>query len=82
MMDTAGTLVQSANALLDGGAAEIYACAPTAFFPGRPLKGYRIPPIKELVITDTIPLSPEKQIDKIKVLSVAPIICRGHRQDI
>ena len=77
MMDTAGTLVQSANALLDGGAAEIYACATHGVLSGPAIERVQNSPIKELVITDTIPLSPEKQIDKIKVLSVAPIFAEA-----
>jgi ribose-phosphate pyrophosphokinase len=77
MMDTAGTLVQSAMALLEGGAKEIYACATHGVLSGPAIERVQNSPIKELVITDTIPLPPEKQIDKIKVLSVAPIFAEA-----
>ncbi|HZJ58308.1 MAG TPA: ribose-phosphate pyrophosphokinase [Clostridia bacterium] len=77
MTDTAGTLVQSALALLDGGAKEIYACATHGVLSGPAIERLQDSPIKEMVITDTIPLTPEKQIDKIHVLSVAPIFAEA-----
>jgi len=78
LIDTAGTLVEGANALLANGAKEIYACATHGVLSGPAIERIQDSPIKEFLITDTIPLPPEKHIDKIKILSVAPHLCRGH----
>lgn len=77
MVDTAGTLVQGAEALIENGAKEVYACATHGVLSGPAIERIQNSPIKELVITDTIPLPPEKQIDKIRVLSVAPIFAEA-----
>lgn len=77
MIDTAGTLVQGAQALIENGAKEVYACATHGVLSGPAIERLQNSPIKELVITDTIPLPPEKQIDKIRVLSVAPIFAEA-----
>ncbi|NLN40611.1 MAG: ribose-phosphate diphosphokinase [Clostridiales bacterium] len=77
MIDTAGTLVQGAEALIKNGAKEVYACATHGVLSGPAVERIQSSPIKELVITDTIPLPPEKQIDKIRVLSVAPIFAEA-----
>lgn len=77
MVDTAGTLVQGAQALIDNGAKEVYACATHGVLSGPAIERIQNSPIKELVITDTIPLPPEKQIDKIRVLSVAPVFAEA-----
>ncbi|NLJ41615.1 MAG: ribose-phosphate pyrophosphokinase [Clostridiales bacterium] len=77
LIDTAGTLVEGANALLANGAKEIYACATHGVLSGPAIERIQDSPIKEFLITDTIPLPPEKHIDKIKVLSVAPIFAEA-----
>jgi ribose-phosphate pyrophosphokinase len=74
IIDTAGTIVRGAEALLEQGAKEVYACCTHPVLSGPALQRLAAAPIKELVVTNTIPLSPEKQSDKIKVLSVAPLI--------
>ena len=77
MIDTGGTLVQGAQALIDNGAKEVYACATHGVLSGPAIERIQNSPIKELVITDTIPLPPEKQIDKIRILSVAPVFAEA-----
>jgi ribose-phosphate pyrophosphokinase len=78
MIDTAGTLCNAAKALLEiGGAAEIYACATHGVLSGPAIKRIEESPIKELIILDTVPLSPKKQIDKIVMLSIAPIFAEA-----
>lgn len=77
MIDTAGTLIEGVNALIDHGAKEVYACASHGVLSGPAIERIKNSPIKELVITDTIPLPPEKQIDKIRVLSVAPLFAEA-----
>lgn len=74
IIDTAGTIVQGAEALLERGAKEVYACCTHPVLSGPAIERLKASPIKEVVVTNTIPLSPEKQLDKIKTLSVAPLL--------
>ncbi len=73
IIDTAGTIVQGAKALLEFGAQEVYACCIHPVLSGPAIENLKNAPLKEVVVTNTIPLSPEKQLDKIKVISVAPL---------
>jgi ribose-phosphate pyrophosphokinase len=74
IIDTAGTITLAANALLDYGAEEVYACCTHPVFSGPAIQRIKEAKIKEMVVTNTIPLPEEKQLDKIRVLSVAPLI--------
>jgi len=76
MIDTAGTLTEGAKTLIAHGAKEVYACATHPVLSGPAVERLRNSPIKEIIVTDTIPLSPEKRIEKIKVLSIAPIFAQ------
>ena len=80
IVDTAGSLVHGAEALKARGAREIYACATHGVLSGPAIQRLQNSPIETLVITDTIPLTVEKQIPQIKVLSVAPMIAEGIRR--
>ena len=73
MIDTAGTITIGAQALVDRGAKEVYAACTHAVLSGPAIERLNASPIKELVMLDTIDLPKEKQIPKIKQLSVAPI---------
>jgi len=73
MIDTAGTLCQGAEALHANGAKEIYACCTHAVLSGPAIERIKNSPITKLVVLDTIPLTEEKKIDKIEVLSVAKL---------
>jgi len=74
MIDTAGTVVNAASALLDEGAVEVIACCTHPVLSGPAPERIQKPELKELVVTDTIPLRKEvENIEKIKVLSVAGI---------
>lgn len=77
MIDTAGTIVNGANALMDLGAKEVYACCTHAVLSGPAIERIRNSKIKELVMLNTIPLPKEKQLDNIKVLSVAPVFAEA-----
>lgn len=74
IIDTAGTITLGAQALLDKGATEIYTCCIHPVLSGAAMERLAKSPIKEVVVTNTIPLPPEKRIDKIKVLSIAPLL--------
>ncbi len=73
MIDTAGTIAQAANALKEFGAKEVYACCTHPVLSGPAIERIQNSAIKELIITNTIPLPEEKMIDKIQVMSVAPV---------
>ncbi|MCB1003142.1 MAG: ribose-phosphate diphosphokinase, partial [Acidimicrobiales bacterium] len=74
MIDTAGTIVAAAELLKEHGANEVYAAATHPVLSGPAIDRIKNSVIAKLVVTNTIPLTPEKQIDKIEVLSVAGII--------
>lgn len=73
IIDTAGTISLGAKALLEQGAKEIYACCTHPVLSGPAMERLAAAPIKEIVVTNTIPQG-DKQLDKIRVLSVAPLI--------
>jgi len=74
IIDTAGTMTFAANALIENGAKEVYACCTHPVLSGPAIERIENSQIRELVVTNSIPLPEEKQIDKITVLSVAPLI--------
>jgi ribose-phosphate pyrophosphokinase len=74
MIDTAGTIAQGARTLAEEGAAEIYAAATHAVLSGKAIQRLEESPIKEVVVTSTLPISDEKRIGKLTELSIAPII--------
>ena len=73
IIDTAGTIVQGAEALVSAGAKEIKACCTHAVLSGPAIERLEKSPISELVMLDTIQLPPEKRLPKIKILSTADI---------
>ena len=77
MIDTAGTIVNAANALKERGATHIYTCCTHGVLSGPAIERIQNSPIEELVALDTICLPKEKCIDKIKTLSVAPIFAEA-----
>nr|WP_029191023.1 ribose-phosphate diphosphokinase [Ornithinibacillus scapharcae] len=74
IIDTAGTITLAANALIENGAKEVYACCTHPVLSGPAIERIQNSKIKELVITNSIPLPEDKLIDKITQLSVAPLI--------
>jgi ribose-phosphate pyrophosphokinase len=74
MIDTAGTIVAAAEILAEHGATEVWAMATHGILSGPAIDRVKNSKITRLVVTDTLPLSDEKQIDILEVLSVAPII--------
>ncbi|GAA4076310.1 ribose-phosphate diphosphokinase [Amphibacillus indicireducens] len=74
MIDTAGTISLAADALIKNGATEVYACCTHAVLSGPAMERIGQSPIKDLVVTNTIPLPEEKITDKLTILSVAPLI--------
>jgi ribose-phosphate pyrophosphokinase len=78
LIDTAGTLVKGAKALLEHGAASVSACATHAVLSGPAVDRIAKSQLKEVVVTNSIPLVKKaKQCAKIKTLSVAPLLARA-----
>src|SRR6267154_2486912 len=72
LIDTAGTLVKTAQALLDNGANAVYACCSHPVLSGPAIENIVNSPLSEVVVTNTIPLTEAaKQVPKIKVLTIA-----------
>jgi ribose-phosphate pyrophosphokinase len=82
-IDTAGSLMEAVQALEDEGAGSIYACATHGVFSGAALDRIETSSITEVIVTDTIPLPPQANPERITVLSIAPLfgeaIKRIHR---
>ncbi|MDA2914235.1 ribose-phosphate pyrophosphokinase [Acidobacteriia bacterium AH_259_A11_L15] len=80
IVDTAGTLVKTVQALLEQGAKEVYAACTHAVLSGPALERLNDCRLAELVVTNSIPLNDgAKNCDKIKVLSVGPLLARAIR---
>jgi ribose-phosphate pyrophosphokinase len=77
MIDTAGTITAGAEALLERGVKEVYACCIHPVLSGAGVDRLQNSSIREVVVSNTIALPPEKRIDKIKVLSVAELIAEA-----
>ena len=76
-VDTAGSLIETAKILERFHAKEIYAGCTHGILSADAVKRIEESPIKELVITNTVPLPDEKKIDKIKVLTIAPLFAEA-----
>ena len=76
-VSTAGTLVEAANILKEHGAKEIYAGATHGILVGPAIERIEKSPIKELVVTSTVPIEDKKMIDKIKVVSIEPLFAEA-----
>ncbi len=77
MIDTAGTITKAADALINFGATEVYACCTHPVFSGSAIERIKNSKIKELVACNTIPLPESKRIDKIISVSVAPVFAEA-----
>jgi ribose-phosphate pyrophosphokinase len=74
MISTGGSLVEAVQALVRFGAKDIYACCTHAILSGNAAEKLQKSVLKEVVVTDTIPIAPGKRFDKLRVLSVAPLL--------
>ena len=73
-IDTAGSLVSTTDALLERGATEVYACCTHPVFSGQAIRRIGASPVKEVVVTDTIPVSDDKRLGKLTVLPMASLV--------
>jgi len=79
-IDTAGSLVGVVSTLMDRGALEVHACCTHPIFSGPAIKRLAESPVKEVVVTDTVPIPARKRIDKITVLPIAPLLGEAIRR--
>jgi ribose-phosphate pyrophosphokinase len=77
MIDTAGTVVSAANLLIDRGAAEVYIAATHGLLSGPAVDRLKNGPIREVVVTNTVPVPDEKRFDNLRVLSIAPLLAQA-----
>jgi ribose-phosphate pyrophosphokinase len=80
IIDTAGSIVNAANALIGHGADKVYACAVHGVLSGAAIDRIGKSALEEMVLTDTIPLPYEKRIDKITTLTIAPLFAEAIRR--
>jgi ribose-phosphate pyrophosphokinase len=71
---TAGSLINAISAVVERGAKEVYACCTHPIFSGPAIQRIASSPVKEVVVTDTVPVTGDKKLDKITVLPIAPLL--------
>ncbi|MBK0422519.1 ribose-phosphate diphosphokinase [Leucobacter sp. CSA2] len=77
MIDTGGTIAKAAEALKKNGARGVTIACTHAIFSGRATEHLSQEFIDQVVVTDTLPVGPEKQFDKLTVLSIAPLLAKA-----
>jgi ribose-phosphate pyrophosphokinase len=80
MIDTGGTITKAADALFDAGAAEVVVAATHGVLSDPATERLKNSRITEIVLTNTLPIPAEKQLDKLTVLSIAPLVGRAIRE--
>jgi len=80
MIDTAGTICRAADILFDSGALDVIVATTHAVHSDPATERLKNSRIREVVVTNTLPLPPEKQFDKLTVLSIAPLLARAIRE--
>jgi ribose-phosphate pyrophosphokinase len=71
---TGGTLIAGAKALKEAGATEVYACATHGLFPGNSFEKIQASELREVTVTNTVPIDPLKQPDNVKVVPVSRLL--------
>jgi ribose-phosphate pyrophosphokinase len=79
MIDTGSTVAKGAGVLAAHGAGPIYVAATHGVLSGKAVQGLEESPIQEVVVTNTVPIPEDKQLGKLKVLSIAPLIADALR---
>jgi ribose-phosphate pyrophosphokinase len=77
MIDTAGTITKAAEALFNDGAAKVIVAATHGVLSGPAIDRLKNSKISEIVLTNTLPIGPDQQFDKLTVLSIAPLVARA-----
>jgi ribose-phosphate pyrophosphokinase len=77
MIDTGSTIVNAAEALFEQGASQVIATATHGVLSGPAVDLLKNSPISEVIVTNTLPIPPDRRFDKLTVLSIAPLIARA-----
>ena len=77
MIDTAGTICAAAEQLVERGASRVVAATTHGVFSGLAMERLSASPIEKVIVTDTLPMPADADLDLIEVLSVAPLIARA-----
>jgi ribose-phosphate pyrophosphokinase len=77
MIDTAGTVVSAANLLIDRGASDVFIAATHGLLSGPAVDRLKNGPIREVIVTNTVPIPDDKRFDSLKVLSIAPLVAEA-----
>lgn len=80
MIDTGGTIVKAADAILSAGAEDVIIVATHAILSGNAVDLLKTSGACEVIVTDTLPVQEEKHFDKLTTLSIAPLISRAIRE--
>jgi ribose-phosphate pyrophosphokinase len=80
MIDTAGTICKAADILFEGGASDVIVATTHAVHSDPATERLKNSRIREVIVTNTLPLGPDKQFDKLTVLSIAPLLARAIRE--
>ncbi len=74
IIDTAGTICSAAEVMMEKGAKEVFACCTHPVFSGPAIERLSKAPLKEIIITNTIPIEESKRLPNLTILSVAPLV--------
>ena len=77
MIDTGGTMTEAVHALKRLGARDVYCCATHALLSGPAVERFVGSPVKEVVVTNSIAIPPERRFDRLKVLSVSGLLAKA-----
>ncbi|MBA2444240.1 MAG: ribose-phosphate diphosphokinase [Nocardioidaceae bacterium] len=80
MIDTGGTIVKAADALMAAGAADVVIVATHAILSGPAVDRLKNSCAREVIVTNTLPIAPDSEFDKLTTLSIAPLISRAIRE--
>jgi ribose-phosphate pyrophosphokinase len=80
MIDTAGTIEKATEALLHDGASGVIVAATHAILSDPAVDRLKNCPAKEVIVTNTLPLTPDREFDKLTQLSIAPLVARAIRE--
>ena len=77
MIDTGGTIVKAAEALFDNGAKDVVVAATHGILSGPAVERFAASRVREVIVTDTLPIPEDRRFDKLTILPVAPLIARA-----
>ncbi len=80
MIDTGGTIVKAAETLFEAGAADVIVTATHGVLSGPAVDRLKNSRVSEVIVTNTLPIAPERQFDKLTVLSIAPLLARAIKE--